>query len=89
MTRKQLAANPVVKLVESLGFLASQQNDRARRHFYWWLPDAEKHGDHEFELREYADGEIAYRVRVIGDYGVTSTSAEDAMRRLKAVGAPR
>ena len=86
MTQAELKSNEMVKLAESIGFMAYAENSSNYRHFHWFLPDSDAAGDHEFSLSQYKDGSVSYRVKEIGDFGHGTSYVPEVRERLERIG---
>ena len=65
MKYADILQDSVVRRAEAIGFMAFGENPTRRRHFYWFMPDAQIHGDHTFSVHCFpgnSQGEMDYRV---------------------------
>jgi hypothetical protein len=43
----------VVRHAEQIGFMGFGENPAKRKHFHWFMPDADIHGDHTFAVNKF------------------------------------
>ena len=53
MRYEDVLANPVVRRAEAIGFTSFGDNPNKHRHFHWFMPDSQIHGDHAFAAHHF------------------------------------